>query len=425
MNDMFTVTLTGTLLNGTPQEKALDAFARICKLSQDDAAKTFARSPVVLKRNVDEKMARAISRMLTDAGLGHTIDNAAKKIVDGMFTVKLTGTLLNGTPQEKALGAFAKICKLSLEDAAQTFAKAPVILKRNVDEKMARAISRMLTDAGLGHTIDNAAARVATPLETPAEKAILPVAAQRELKPATGPSGTEVASGGATFEPATPKGFAFRIEGKPDYAFLTVKILANETVKVEASAMATMDTHIKMKTKLKGGLGRMLSGENIFMNEFTAQNAPGEIGIAPAAPGDLMHQYLDGNTIYLQNSAFVACSMGVAVETKWQGLVKGFFSSEGLFLIRCSGKGDLWFNTYGASIEIDVTGDYVVDTGNIVAFTEGLEYRITKMGGYKSLFFSGEGFVCRFSGKGKVWIQTRTTGAFVSWANWFRPTKSG
>lgn len=423
MNDMFTVTLTGTLLNGTPQEKALDAFARICKLSMDDAAQTFAKAPVVLKRNVDEKMAQAISRMLTDAGLGHTIDNAAKKIVDGMFTVKLTGTLLNGTPQEKALAAFARICKLSPDDAAKTFAKAPVILKKNVDEKMALAISRMLADAGLGHTIDNAAARAAMP--TPAEKAILPAAVQRGFKPSTDTTGAHAVSGGATFEPANPKGFTFRVEGKPDYAFLTVKIPANETVKVEASAMATMDTHIKMKTKLKGGLGRMLSGENIFMNEFTAQNAPGEIGIAPAAPGDLMHQYLDGNTLYLQNSAFVACSMGVAVETKWQGLVKGFFSSEGLFLIRCSGKGDLWFNTYGASIEIDVAGDYVVDTGNIVAFTEGLEYRITKMGGYKSLFFSGEGFVCRFSGKGKVWIQTRTTGAFVSWANWFRPTSKG
>ena len=115
--------------------------------------------------------------------------------------------------------------------------------------------------------------------------------------------------------------------------------------------------------------------------------------------------------------------MGVITETKWQGLTKGFFSGENFFLIRCSGKGDLWFNTYGALIKIDVDGDYVVDTGNIVAFTSELQYSISKVGGYKSLFFSGEGLVCRFSGKGKVWIQTRGVYAFTSWAHWFRPVE--
>jgi uncharacterized protein (TIGR00266 family) len=138
----------------------------------------------------------------------------------------------------------------------------------------------------------------------------------------------------------------------------------------------------------------------------------------------LVHQYLRGNTIYLQNSALVACTPGVNIETKWQGFTKGFFSGESLFLIRASGEGDLWFNSYGAIIEIDVEDGYVVDTGNIVAFTEGLEYSISKVGGYKSLFFSGEGLVCRFTGKGKLWIQTRSVGAFTSWAHWYRPVKS-
>ena len=187
--------------------------------------------------------------------------------------------------------------------------------------------------------------------------------------------------------------------------------------------MATMDTHLKMKTKMRGGLGRLVSGESIFINEFTAEGVPGEIGIAPGTPGDMGHVYLNGDTIFLQNSAFVAADMDVNIETKWQGLKKGFFSGESFFLIRCSGKGDLWFNTYGAMYEIDVAGEYVVDTGNIVAFTEGLDYNITKVGGYKSLFFSGEGFVCRFSGSGRVWLQTRGVRAFTSWAHWFRPVK--
>ncbi len=215
--------------------------------------------------------------------------------------------------------------------------------------------------------------------------------------------------------------FVYRIDCKPDYAFLNVQIPAGKTIKVEASAMASMDTNIAMKTRFKGGFSRFLTGESLFINEFTAENGDGEINIAPGAPGDLEHVYIDGNTIFLQGSAFVASGMEVITETKFQGLIKGFFSGQSMFLIKCSGKGDLWFNSYGGMIEIDVNGDYVVDTGYIVAFTEGLEYNVTSVGGYKSLFFSGEGLVCRFRGQGKVWIQTRQVPKFASFLYPFRP----
>jgi len=212
---------------------------------------------------------------------------------------------------------------------------------------------------------------------------------------------------------------------RPDFSLLTVQLLKGQSLKVEASAMATMDVNLKMKTKTKGGLARFLTGESIFINEFTAEGGPGEITIAPGPPGDLEHVHLDGDTIYLQNSAFVAAGLDVTVESKWQGMMKGFFSGEKLFLIRCSGQGDLWFNTYGAIIPIEVTGDYVVDTGHIVAFTEGLDYNVTRVGGYKSLFLSGEGLVCRFSGSGKVWIQTRQVAPFGLWVWPFRRQKKG
>ena len=57
--------------------------------------------------------------------------------------------------------------------------------------------------------------------------------------------------------------FQHRIDCQPDFAFLTVQIPVNETLKVEASAMATMDTNIQMKTKLRGGLGRFVTGESM------------------------------------------------------------------------------------------------------------------------------------------------------------------
>jgi uncharacterized protein (TIGR00266 family) len=327
---------------------------------------------------------------------------------DNTYNLILTGQLRAGVAMADATSALAIIFKISEEKIQQTLAKAPVSVKSNVDAATAEKFKIAIERTGFIceiKAVNDAAASLSV-------VATLPV-----NKPAP-------ATTSAVASPAVFKGLTYKIEGRPDYSFLTVQIPANQTLKVEASAMATMDTHLVMKTKLTGGLGRFLTGENLFLNEFTAERAAGEIGLAPGTPGDLIHQYLDGQTIFLQNSAFVAATMDVTLETKWQGMLKGFFSGESFFLIRCSGKGDLWFNSYGAIIEIDVENDYVVDTSNIVAFTEGLEYNITKVGGYKSLFFSGEGFVCRFTGKGKVWIQTRSAQAFTSWAHFFRPVSS-
>lgn len=227
-----------------------------------------------------------------------------------------------------------------------------------------------------------------------------------------------------TYVPTGQHEHEFRIECKPDFSFLTVQVPASQTLKVEASAMATMSSNMVMKTKMKGGLSRFLGGENIFINEFTAQAGPAEIGIAPGSPGDMDHVFMDGSSeIFLQSSAYVASSMNVDVDSKWQGF-KGFFSGEGLFLLRCTGQGDLWFNTYGAMIEVPVDGNYVVDTSHVVAFTSGLEYNVESVGGLKSLFLSGEGLVCRFHGQGKVWIQTRHPMAFANWAYPFRPQQN-
>jgi uncharacterized protein (TIGR00266 family) len=238
---------------------------------------------------------------------------------------------------------------------------------------------------------------------------------QTEIQHTQSSSMTEVTS-------SSQPGFSHYVEAAPDFAYLTVKLNAGDTVKVEASAMATMTPNLKMSTKARGGLSRLLTGESIFINEFTAEHGPGQIEIAPAAPGDLTHFYLDQESIYLQSSAFLASSTGVNVDSNFQGM-RGFFSGEGLFLARCHGIGDLWFNTYGGLIKREVDGEYIVDTGHMVAFTEGLDYKVESIGGLKSFFLSGEGLVCRFSGRGTVWIQTRNLSPFLGWLRPFRPQK--
>ncbi len=338
-----------------------------------------------------------------------------------LYNVVVTGELTAGADITTATQSFANLFKISEEKAQLTLTKAPVTVKSNVDEATAEKFQTAITKTGFVCTINP----VSVASDAPAQAAASTQPSAPVVPPKTTTNNTQITNPETRHieSPTTFKGLTYKIEGRPDYAFLTVQIPADTTLKVEASSMATMDTHLVMKTKFKGGVGRFLTGESLFINEFTAAKGAGEIGIAPGTPGDLIHQYIDGQTIFLQNSAFIAASMDVNLETKWQGMMKGFFSGESFFLIRASGKGDLWFNSYGAIIEIDIEDNYVVDTSNIVAFTEGLEYQITKVGGYKSLFLSGEGFVCHFTGKGKVWIQTRNTQAFTSWAHSFRPVK--
>jgi len=220
---------------------------------------------------------------------------------------------------------------------------------------------------------------------------------------------------------------------RPDFALLTAKLQAGQKIFAEPSAMASMDTNIKMKAGFKGGLlksiFRSLGGESLIVNTFTGGDGGGEVTFAPGPMGDLVHYELTGaNNILMQRGAWVANSEGVEVDGKWGG-AKGFFSGKGMILLKASGQGDLFFNTYGALIDIDVSGSYYVDTGFIVAFEDTLDYDVTVLPGLstggkiKSFLFGGEGLVCRFSGQGKLWLQTRNVVPFINWIQPYRPVQ--
>lgn len=222
--------------------------------------------------------------------------------------------------------------------------------------------------------------------------------------------------------------FQFEFLHKPDYAWLRVLLQPGQTICAEASAMASMDTTVAMKTEMKGGLmsamKRGIAGESLFINKFTAEGGPGEVCFAPGAPGDLMHYRItQGKTLFLQSAAYVASSPEVQVDMKWGG-GKGFFGGMGVFLLKATGEGDLFFNSYGALIEVPVNESIIVDNGFIVAFEETLEYKVQLLNGLKTGLFGGEGFVCQFQGSGKLWMQTRQLPPFANWLWPFRPQKN-
>jgi uncharacterized protein (TIGR00266 family) len=156
-----------------------------------------------------------------------------------------------------------------------------------------------------------------------------------------------------------------------------------------------------------------VGGESLFISEYKAPKMA-FVALSPACPGSVVHRPLKGDKFYLTAGSFLACSPGLGLETRFGGL-RAFFSGEGGFLVEVSGHGDLFFSSYGGVVEQDVAGELVVDTGHVVAWEPSLSYTIGGVGGIKQTLFSGEGLVMRFSGHGRIYLQTRQMPALAGW----------
>jgi len=210
------------------------------------------------------------------------------------------------------------------------------------------------------------------------------------------------------------------IEYRPSYALLELDLDAGESVRAEAGAMVSYSDGIDIETGATGGiLGSLkrsvLGGESFFQNTFTAQQA-GQVTLAPPLPGDVIRHDLEDERLLVQSGSFLAADEAVELDTAFGG-AKTFFGSEGLFLLELSGTGPAFLSSYGAihAVDLDDGEEYTVDTGHIVAFEDTADFSVNAVGGLKSTLFSGEGLVCRFTGPGRVWLQTRSQDAFLAW----------
>ena len=211
------------------------------------------------------------------------------------------------------------------------------------------------------------------------------------------------------------------ISYSPAFAMATVHLDNGESVQAEGGAMMSMTPSVDISTSTQGGMLKglrrsVLGGESFFMNTFTAKAADAHVAFSPALPGDIIKWPLTGNTVYLQSGSYLAAPGAIDVDSKWGG-AKTFFSKEGLFMLKCSGVGDLLVSSYGAIHTLDLAPgqQYVVDTGNMVGWEEGVGYDVRKVGNWKSTMLSGEGLIVELTGPGKAYIQTRSPGGFIDW----------
>lgn len=188
-----------------------------------------------------------------------------------------------------------------------------------------------------------------------------------------------------------------------------------ETMITEKGAMSWMSPNMEMKTVGTGGIGkmfgRMLSGDSMFQNHYTARGGAGMIAFASSFPGSIRAiEVGPGNEMIVQKSAFLASQSSVELSMFFRKkLGAGLFGGEGFIMQKLSGRGIAFIEIDGAVIEYTLgEGQQIVlDTGYLAAMDATCTMDIQTVPGVKNMFLGGEGvFNTIVTGPGKVMLQT-------------------
>lgn len=212
------------------------------------------------------------------------------------------------------------------------------------------------------------------------------------------------------------------IEGKPVFAHVVVSLEPGESLISESDAMSSMSAELDMTAKFNGGffkalLKKYFGGESLFINHFeNTTNKTLSLHLTQATPGDIEIKELNGESYCIQQGSYIASESGIKLGVKWAGL-GSFIGGEGLFKLVVSGHGKVIFGAYGGIVEKEINGEFIVDSGHLVAYEPTMQLKPQLAGGLFSSLLGGEGFVTRVEGKGKIYLQTRNISGLASWVN--------
>ena len=196
-----------------------------------------------------------------------------------------------------------------------------------------------------------------------------------------------------------------------------------ESMITERGSMSWMSPNMKMETTTNGGMGRafgrMLSGESLFQNIYTAQGGQGMIAFASSFPGSIRPlQIQPGKSMIVQKRAFLASERGVELSIHFhRKLGSGFFGGEGFIMQKLSGQGTAFIEIDGSAVEYHLNPGQVmiVDTGYLAAMDETCSMDIVTVPGVKNALFGGEGlFNTKITGPGNIILQTMPISAVAS-----------
>lgn len=200
---------------------------------------------------------------------------------------------------------------------------------------------------------------------------------------------------------------------------LSVSLDRGERLTVEAGSVVSYTPGLSVDRRDTGLLRSIASRSGISSVSLATVSAEraGVVRLAPPLPGTIVsHDVGDGSLSVVQTGSFIAASDGVDIDSaRERG--RAFTRGKGLFMLRLSGSGPVFLAGYGGidRITLDAGEVQAVNTGYVVAFEDTLSYEVDRVDGMKSTIFGDAGLVCTFEGPGRVWTQTRSHDAFLSW----------
>ena len=210
----------------------------------------------------------------------------------------------------------------------------------------------------------------------------------------------------------------YDVRYKPTFATVFVTLQPGEKIIAQAGAMASMDGNITIETQFSGGLipallKTYLGGESMFINTFTNKsNKPQEVVLTQSMIGDITRIELNNRELCLQPGAYIAHAGNISLNVHWAGFAS-FFAGEGLFKLKVGGNGILFIGAYGGLSKRQVTNDFIVDSGHLLAYDPSLKMNIKRAGGLLGSVTSGEGLVNRITGNGEIYMQSRSVSGLV------------
>lgn len=203
-----------------------------------------------------------------------------------------------------------------------------------------------------------------------------------------------------------------------------INLNTNESIYTQSGAMAYQTNDITMNTNARGGvlqsIGRMFTGESMFMANYTATKDNQTIAFASTVPGTIIPVNLSNMPygLMIQKNAFLCAQQTVNTSVAFtKRLSSGLFGGEGFILQKVEGTGMLFMEVDGDAIEKNLQPGEVlkVDTGNVVAFEPSVSYGIETISGLGNIFLGGEGlFITKLVGPGKVIIQSQNFSDFAN-----------
>ncbi len=201
-----------------------------------------------------------------------------------------------------------------------------------------------------------------------------------------------------------------------------LNLSAGENCWANRGALMGLTPEVIWTLKVPGGVGgamrRSFAGEGALLTYIEAKKNEQQVLLTSNQPGKIMGWDLTEGPVLTTRGSFVAAfgrlvDITAVVAKRARAIL---FGGTGMFLQKVSGSGTVLIHGAGdfSDFRLEAGQSILVSTGNLAAFSDGVDYSIQTVAGCRRMFFGGEGFfMTKLTGPGRVLLQSLKRGTGI------------